>query len=112
MFGPKSVGESAHGRSAYGVTSPVLAIGRMGAFSALVEGGYNHVVKNIVYFAAGEETTWQLFQPPLYDEHEIEMPNDIFFEVTGILQFPLAVVAGLATIAMIRTLRRANRATP
>lgn len=48
----------------------------------MYEGAYNHLFKNIVYFAgAGRSTLDSLFQPGLY-----EMPNDFIFEFTGILQ--------------------------
>lgn len=55
------------------------------------EGLYNHVLKNILYFgglsAAGMAT---LFPPGMY-----ELPNDVFFEITGMLQgivvIPLAI---------------------
>ncbi len=47
------------------------------------EGGYNHLVKNILFFGGAHQATLhQLFPGPEY-----EMPNDLWFEVTGILQF-------------------------
>lgn len=49
----------------------------------LFEGGYNHVVKNALFFAGVPRATFdQLFPPPTY-----ELPNDLWFEVTGVLQF-------------------------
>jgi hypothetical protein len=61
---------------------PILMIGGF-------EGVYNHLVKNVVYFG-GAPTEWltRLFPPPKY-----EMPNNLFFEVTGILQIVPAVSA-------------------
>lgn len=48
----------------------------------LFEGIYNHLIKNILFFAGSHETLLnQLFPPDTYF-----MPNDLFFEATGILQ--------------------------
>jgi 4-amino-4-deoxy-L-arabinose transferase-like glycosyltransferase len=73
---------------------PVLAIG-------IFEGGYNHLVKNIVYFGLGEPTAIALFPPPTY-----EMPSDFFFEVTGIAQFPLGILTALFTLGLLRQASR------
>lgn len=55
----------------------------------LFEGLYNHLIKVILFYSGTSETVMaSLFPPPNY-----EMPNDFFFELTGILQafilFPL-----------------------
>jgi hypothetical protein len=55
----------------------------------LFEGVYNHILKNILFFGGlSPEKLLKLFPPPTY-----EMPDDLIFEVTGILQglfvFPL-----------------------
>src|SRR5688572_4970149 len=69
----------------------VLAIG-------MFEGLYNHVMKNITYFAGLPlELHRELFPPPTY-----ELPNDALFEVSGILQ---VVPAAYAAIALYRLLR-------
>jgi hypothetical protein len=74
---------------------PVLGIG-------LLEGLYNHVVKDALYFAGVPVVTMErLFPPPTY-----EMPNDGFFEVTGIMQ---AVVAALAARHLYRFYRFVGR---
>jgi hypothetical protein len=53
----------------------------------LYEGLYNHVLKNILFFAGVESATLlKMFPPPLY-----EMPDDFLFEFSGILQFAAAV---------------------
>lgn len=53
------------------------------------EGGYNHVLKNVLYFAGLSHHTFQrLFPPPRY-----EAPSDWLFELTGVLQFPLGLYA-------------------
>jgi hypothetical protein len=55
----------------------------------LFEGGYNHVLKDLLYFGgASPELMHRLFPPPAY-----ELPNDVFFEVTGVLQVVPAVIA-------------------
>lgn len=71
----------------YGVlifTASVLLIGSY-------EGLYNHLLKNVLYFgglSAGSMAV--LFPPGMY-----ELPNDVFFEITGMLQgivvIPLAI---------------------
>lgn len=77
------------------IVFPVALIG-------FFEGGYNHVVKNIVYFAAGEEAMMGLVPTFLYDPSAVEVPSDVFFEMTGIAQFPLSI----ATVAAVRRLAR------
>jgi hypothetical protein len=53
------------------------------------EGVYNHVLKVVLYFARVSPTLMtRLFPPPTY-----EMPNNAFFEITGMLQ----VIPGLMT---------------
>ena len=67
-------------------------------FVGLVEGGYNHALKNILYFTTTDRALLaRLFPPPTY-----EMPNDAFFETTGVLQFFVGLVAGWELIKMIR----------
>ena len=62
------------------------------------EGLYNHVVKNLLYFGGASPTLMmRLFPPPTY-----EMPNDVFFEVTGILQVLPAVLAVRSLYRMTR----------
>ena len=74
---------------------PVLGIG-------VFEGGYNHGLKDVLYFSgAGPELMNRLFPAPTY-----EMPNDGFFEITGVLQFPLAVFTGLQLLKAIRLARK------
>ena len=73
---------------------PVIAIG-------FYEGLFNHVVKNLVYFGLGEASARTLFPGPIY-----EMPDNFIFEATGILQFPLAVLAGVQALRLARSIRR------
>lgn len=59
------------------------------AWIGVFEGGYNHLLKNILFFAGlSQDVLVQLFPPPAY-----EMPNDLWFEVSGVLQFFIALYA-------------------
>lgn len=70
---------------------PVLLIG-------LFEGTYNHLLKNVLFFAGTPLSVMrQLFPPPTY-----ELPNNLLFEVSGVLQVP---VAGLAAVYDLRLAR-------
>lgn len=67
------------------VTTVAIPLGMIGAF----EGAYNHVFKNLAYFGgASPATLARLFPPPTY-----ELPNDLWFELTGILQVAPAALA-------------------
>lgn len=57
-------------------------------FIGLFEGLYNHVLKNVLFFS-GFPANWMaaIFPPNLY-----EMPNDIFFEITGVMQGVIAIL--------------------
>jgi hypothetical protein len=64
----------------------VIHVGGFGVF----EGGYNHVLKDLLYFGgASPELIRLLFPPPTY-----ELPDDAFFEITGVLQVVPAALAG------------------
>ena len=57
------------------------------AMIGLYEGGYNHVLKNVLYFGgASPELLAALFPPPAY-----ELPDSALFEVSGIAQLAPAV---------------------
>jgi len=72
------------------------------AWIGLFEGGYNHVVKNILYFAGASAASMKtLFPPPTY-----EMPDNWVFEITGVLQFVLALVLGKHTRQLASRTRR------
>ena len=62
------------------------------ALIGLFEGAYNHALKNALYFAGTSSTLMnRLFPPPTY-----ELPNDVFFEATGVMQAVLgSITAGL-----------------
>ena len=62
----------------------VPTLGLIGVF----EGIYNHLLKNIMFFGgAGDRLLQTLFPAPTY-----EMPNDLLFEVTGVMQGVIAFV--------------------
>jgi hypothetical protein len=65
------------------------------------EGAYNHVAKNVLYFAgASEQLLVKLFPPPAY-----ELPNDWFFELTGVLQVLPAAFTAHAFVRFYRQWR-------
>jgi hypothetical protein len=92
---------SAIGRAAWraflGVNAAVFVL----LFGA-VEGLYNHALKDALYFGGAPVAQIRmLFPAPAY-----EMPNDWFFEVTGILQM---VPAAATAYYLDRLLRRRPR---
>ena len=65
------------------------------------EGFYNHVLKNILYhFGLSIETLHQMYPPPKY-----LLPNDVFFEVTGILTFAVALWSLHAIVTWVKKTR-------
>jgi hypothetical protein len=57
------------------------------AMIGLFEGGYNHALKNALYFGgASPELLAALFPPPTY-----ELPDNVLFEASGVAQLVLAV---------------------
>ncbi len=72
------------------VLTAVFSVALIGLF----EGGYNHLVKNVLYFGgASPAVLGRLFPAPRY-----EMPDDVVFEATGILQFVVALAAAYYTL--------------
>jgi hypothetical protein len=89
------------GRVARWLLAAVIAAVPVAMIGA-VEGAYNHVAKNALYFGgASLDTLHRLFPPPTY-----ELPNDAVFEITGMLQ---VVPAAFATWYIVRMLRRHKR---
>ena len=79
------------------VALPVLAFG-------VFEGFYNHLVKNVLYFAGTSPAVMtRLFPPPMY-----EMPNNALFEISGILQVVPAVLIVRHLVRMVRVHRPAR----
>lgn len=66
----------------------ILAAILFGGGIGLFEGLYNHVVKNLLYFAGMNKESWRrLFPAPVY-----EVPENFLFEATGILQFIVGAI--------------------
>jgi hypothetical protein len=83
------------------VTFMVLFLG-FGVF----EGVYNHGVKDALYFAhASPDLMRRLFPPPTY-----EMPNNAFFEVTGVLQIVPGIVTGYYLYRFLSERQKLRRA--
>ena len=73
---------------------PVLSVG---AF----EGAYNHLAKNVLFFAGAPRSLLvRMFPPPTY-----ELPNDALFEISGIAQIIPAVWAAIAVRSFVAELR-------
>ena len=67
----------------------------------LYEGGYNHVLKDVLYYGGvSSQTLLALFPPPSY-----EMPNDFLFELTGVAQFFVGLWAGFDLLNLVRARR-------
>jgi len=61
----------------------------------VLEGVYNHILKNILYFSnVSEDTIINVFYH-FYDAELVEMPNDFLFELTGVAQGVLAIPLAL-----------------
>lgn len=85
------------------VLTLLVPVGVIGFF----EGGYNHLVKNVLFFGGAPRATLeQLFPPPKY-----EMPNDLWFEVTGVLQFFFGLWAAYYLFRLWRESRVEEHAT-
>jgi hypothetical protein len=70
---------------------PILLFG-------IFEGAYNHVLKDALYFGgASPNVMRRLFPPPTY-----ELPNNVFFEVTGVLQVVPAVFTAYFLYRFVR----------
>lgn len=62
------------------------------------EGLYNHVLKNILFFSGlSDAMLYKLFPPGMY-----KMPNNFFFETTGVLQGAIAVFLIVSFISLTR----------
>lgn len=73
---------------------PVLLVGGY-------EGLYNHALKDLLWLLdAPRDLLLALFPPPTY-----EMPNDVLFEVSGVLQALLAAATARAALRFLRPRR-------
>lgn len=72
----------------------VVHVGGFGVF----EGGYNHVLKDVLYLGgASPALLRRLFPAPRY-----ELPDDAFFEVTGVLQVVPAAITGYYLYCLVK----------
>lgn len=69
----------------FGLLSGLLA----GLAIGLFEGGYNHVLKDTLHAVNYDPVRLQAMFP----QHPYEAPDNALFELTGVLQLPLGVVA-------------------
>ncbi|GAA2041788.1 hypothetical protein GCM10009819_29930 [Agromyces tropicus] len=67
----------------------------------LVHSAYSHLYKDVLFLLRGPAELYVLLNP---DEHY--PPDDLFFEVTGVIELVAAVVV---TVTAIRLLRAASR---
>lgn len=100
MFGGYVV-HRVRGSTRSGITglwvSRVVNLGVVVLFGA-VEGFYNHVLKVLLYIIGMPDGAMRmLFRSPLF-----EMPNDVVFEVTGVLQTVPAFAAGLVAVSALQ----------
>jgi hypothetical protein len=63
----------------------------------LLHGGYAHAYKDILYLVAGPPQLYYSLNP---DEHY--PPDDIFFEITGVLDMLTGYLVALSTVRLIR----------
>lgn len=63
----------------------------------IYEGGYNHLVKNILYFSGSPIS----FLNSIYTSN-YQLPDDLFFEVTGLMQFVLGLTCGIIIIKFFK----------
>lgn len=67
----------------YWITTLLASIILIGVF----EGLYNHVLKNILFFSGFSQSRMER----LYPHGAYEMPDNFFFEITGIMQGIIAI---------------------
>jgi hypothetical protein len=99
--------------------SPHVRVGKLARFCFVIlglfvpflgfgifEGGYNHVVKDILYFSNTSPELMRLLFPP----DRYELPNNVLFEVTGVLQFVPGVVTGYYLVQLAQNFGRGHSA--
>lgn len=86
------------------IVTIIPSAGLIGVF----EGLYNHVLKNILFFSGlSVSSLHKLFPPPTY-----EMPNDLIFEITGVMQGLITIPLIVRTVRLMLSVLRANNTTP
>lgn len=69
-----------------------------------VHSGYSHVYKDLLHLVGGPADLYVRLNP---DEHY--PPDDVFFELTGVLELGLAVWVVVAAVRLVRTARRGGQ---
>jgi hypothetical protein len=72
--------------------------------SGLLHGGYAHTYKDILFLVDGPPEPYYPLNP---DEHY--PPNDIFFEITGVLEMVTGYFIALFTYRLIRDRQQSDR---
>jgi hypothetical protein len=83
---------------ALAMLSAVLIVGFCTLMLGVYEGGYNHLLKNIVYFTHGA-VGW------MFPDGVTGIPDDFVFEATGIAHFPTGILAAIASWRVVRWAR-------
>ena len=74
--------------------------------SGLLHGGYAHTYKDILFLLDGPP---ELYYPLNPNEHY--PPDDLFFEITGVLEMVTAYLIALCTFRLFRNRQRDHRAS-
>lgn len=82
----------------YAVLSAILIIGFCTLMLGIYEGGYNHLLKNIVYFTHGP-VGW------MFPDGVTGIPDDFAFEATGVAHVPTGILAAVASWRMLQWAR-------
>ena len=85
-------------------TSSTVAVLAWVVLSGLLHGGYAHAYKDILFLVGGPQ---ELYYPLNPDEHY--PPDDIFFEITGMLETVTAYFIALFTYRLIRDRQQSDR---
>jgi hypothetical protein len=85
-------------------TSSSVAVLAWVVLSGLVHGGYAHAYKDVLYLVDGPP---ELYYPLNPDEHY--PPDDVFFEITGVLEMVTASFVALFTYRLIRDSQQGDR---
>lgn len=96
------------GENPWSVLSNIY-LGTILLFSVLLigvfEGLYNHVLKNILFFAGlPEKSMYRIFPPGVY-----ELPNDFLFELSGIAQGIIALLLIIRFADLVKTYRQSRK---
>jgi hypothetical protein len=85
-------------------TSGSVAVLAWVVLSGLVHGGYAHAYKDVLFLVDGPP---ELYYPLNPDEHY--PPDDVFFEITGVLEVVTACFVALFTYRLIRDSQQGDR---